>query len=315
MRNLRTPEVLFLCGRALTFFCLSIGYTPIVPDGREFAMTVVYLDMLFAVNFIANYLLLLGAGRIAGAMLKRWRIALGAAVGALYAAALFLPGCAWLGAWPYKLASGFLMPVAAYWGERRLVRVTVCFFGASVALAGAILAIEMLGGTALSLQNGVLYSSFDLRLLLLVFVACYFAMSLFFRRVGESARRDVVPMVIDISGQRVQLSALIDSGHSLSDPVSNRPVVVAEGGMFSALLPAGADPSDPVEGVRICREAGMSGVRLIPYRAVGVECGLLMSLRADAVTVGGREAGALLIALSPTPVDSANGYQALIGGF
>ena len=48
-------------------------------------MTVVYIDLLFLLNLIANYLLLLAAGRMVGAVLRRWRIGLGAAAGALYA--------------------------------------------------------------------------------------------------------------------------------------------------------------------------------------------------------------------------------------
>ena len=110
-------------------------------------------------------------------MLKRWRIALGAAVGAFYAVLLFVPGLGWLGAWPCKLLSGALMPLIAYGGEQALLRVTLLFFGASAGLAGLVLAVELLGGAGLTLQNGVLYSDFDLRLLLLLFFACYFVMS------------------------------------------------------------------------------------------------------------------------------------------
>ena len=42
-------------------------------------MTVVYVDLLWLLNFVANHLLLLGAGRFAGEGLRRWRIDLGAA--------------------------------------------------------------------------------------------------------------------------------------------------------------------------------------------------------------------------------------------
>ena len=60
----------------------------------------VYIDLLFLLNLTANYLLLLAAGRIAGAVLRRWRIGLGGALGALYAVLIFLPGLGWLAAWP-----------------------------------------------------------------------------------------------------------------------------------------------------------------------------------------------------------------------
>ena len=71
-------------------------------------MTVVYVDLLWLLNFVANHLLLLGAGRLAGAGLRRWRIALGAALGALYAVALFLPGMG-------------IVTAAVYWGLSSLL--------------------------------------------------------------------------------------------------------------------------------------------------------------------------------------------------
>ena len=96
-------------------------------------MTVVYVDLLWLLNFVANHLLLLGAGRLAGAGLRRWRIALGAALGALYAVALFLPGMGWLSTLPCKLAVAVVMVLCAYGGE--------------VAVAGAGSVLRRLCGT------------------------------------------------------------------------------------------------------------------------------------------------------------------------
>lgn len=277
-------------------------------------MTVVYIDMLFLMNLIANYLLLLGAGRVAGAVLRRWRIALGAAAGALYAVLVFLPHMEWMALWPCKVLSGVLMSLIAFAGECRLLRVTLTFFAASAGLAGLVLAVELLGNTSLTLENGVLYSSLDLRLLLLLFVLCYFILSLCFRRTGRHGQRELVKLSIALAGESMELTALLDSGHTLTDPATNRPVVVADGSLFRRFLPQGVDPARPVEGVKRCQEAGLSGTRLIPYRAVGVDCGMLLALRAQSVTAGNRNLGQLLIALSPTAVDDGGGYQALIGG-
>ena len=189
-------------------------------------MTVVYIDLLFLLNLTANYLLLLAAGRMAGAVLARWRIGLGAAAGALYAVLIFLPGLAWLARWPCKLAAGVLMSLIAYGGERYLLRVTVLFFGASAALAGAVLGLELLGSAPLTLEHGVFYSVIDLRLLLLLFAACYFVLSLFFRRVGRHGGGELARLDVTLDGGAVSLTALKDTGHTLSDPVTNRPVVV-----------------------------------------------------------------------------------------
>lgn len=277
-------------------------------------MTIVYIDLLFLLNLMANYLLLLGTGRVTGAVLKRWRIALGAAFGAVYAVLLFLPGMGWLAQWPCKILSGILMPLIAYGGERGLIRIALLFFGASAGLAGLVLAVELLGGAGLTLENGVLYSVFDLRLLLLLFIVCYVVMSLFFRRTGRHTSRELVPVVIRILGKKLTLTALLDSGHTLTDPVTNRPVIVAYAQGVFEILPPGVNSSQPVEGLKRCKEAGISGARLIPYRAVGVDCGMLLALKADAVSINGRDFGSLLVAVSPTPVDDGGGYQALIGG-
>lgn len=276
-------------------------------------MTVVYIDLLFLVNLIANYLLLLAAGRMAGAALRRWRIGLAAAAGALYAALLFLPGLAWLAQWPCKLAAGILMVLAAYGSELLLLRVTVLFFGAAAGLAGAVLGLELLGNVSLTLEHGVLYTPLDIRLLLLLFAACYFVLSFFFRRVGRHTG-GLVELEVTLEGGCAPLTALRDTGHTLTDPGDNRPVVVAYWRALEGILPGWADPADPVRSVERCHEAGSRQARLVPYRAVGVECGMLLAVRARQVSADGKPLGRLLVALSPTPVDSGGGFQALIGG-
>ncbi len=277
-------------------------------------MTVVYIDLLFLLNLTANYLLLLAAGRMAGAVLVRWRIGLGAATGALYAALIFLPGLVWLAYWPCKLVAGVLMALVAYGGERYLLRVTVLFFGASAALAGAVLGLELLGSVSLTLEHGVFYSKLDLRLLLLLFAACYFVLSIFFRRVGRHGGGELARLEVTLDGGAVALTALRDTGHTLSDPATNRPVVVVCWRALEGILPGWADPCDPIGSVERCHEAGSRQAQLVPYRAVGVEHGVLLALRARQVMADGKPLGRLLVALSPTPVDDGGGYQALIGG-
>jgi len=126
---------------------------------------------------------------------------------------------------------------------------------------------------------------------------------------GELAR---LKLVFDTGA--ADLTALRDTGHTLTDPADNRPVVVADCRALASILPDWADPSDPVQSVERCHATGSRQARLVPYRAVGVENGMLLALRAQQVTVDGRPMGRLLVALSPTAVDDGGGYQALIGG-
>lgn len=276
-------------------------------------MTVVYIDILFLLNWVANYLLLLAGGRMAGVVLRRGWLALAAAIGALYAAAVFLPGMDWLSAWPCKGAAGVLMTLVAYGAGKHLLRASVMFFGASFVLGGLVLAVELMGGGPLTVENGVFYSRFDLRLLLVLFVLCYFVLSLFFRRVGRHGARETAKLDIQLLGNGICLTVLIDTGNTLTDPATNRPVVVVDYRAVRHLLPPEIDPRQPVESAEVLHSAGIKS-RLIPFWAVGTEYGMLLAVRADEVCLNGKSLGALLIGLSPDLVSDGGGYQGLIGG-
>lgn len=277
-------------------------------------MTVVYIDLLFLLNLVANYLLLLVAGRMCGRVLRRWLLALSAALGAGYACALFFPGLGWLAAAPCRVAAGVLMALTAYGSQKGLLRATLCFFGASAALGGLVWAAELMGGHSLSLERGVLYSYVDLRLLLLLLVLCYGVLSFLTDRVFRHRSTELVPVTIRLGCESVTLTALQDTGNTLTDPVDNSPVLVAEGARCAALLPMALPLDRPAEAMALLGEAGIRGWRLLPYRAVGVDCGLLLAVKADNVQIGTQNCGRILVALSPTPVSDGGAYQALIGG-
>lgn len=281
---------------------------------RGARMTVIYIDLLFGLNLCANYLLLLVAGRMCGKALDRRLLGLAAALGALYAALLFLPGLEWLAAAPCKLAAGVLMVLTAYGREGRLGKVALCFFAASAALGGLVWAAELMGGHSLTMERGVLYSYVDLRLLLVLLAACYAVLSLAADRTLVHRRGELAPAVVRVGERTVELTALLDTGNTLTDPATNRPVLVAEGACCRALLPAPLPLERPVDAVEQAGERGIGGFRLLPYRAVGVDHGLLLAVKADSVVVGTRDYGSILVALSPTPVSDGGGYQALIGG-
>lgn len=286
------------------------------------AVTVIYVDTLFLLNAVIDYLLLLCAARLAGEPLRRLRFALGAALGGLYAVALFLPGLSFLSHPLCRLASAALMLVTAYGGSRRLLRQSMLFLALTCAFGGGVVAIGLMGGQGLSLgESGVFYSPLDLKMVLLSAAACYLALGLVFQRAGKhtALSGELVPAALFLGDRRVELTALVDTGNTLTDPATGRAVMVAEGDSLTPLFPGDCRPDkadllDPAGGMaRLGTGTWQSRFRLLPYRAVGVDRGLLLALRVDRAVLGGRDRGALLVALSPTPVSDGGGYRALIG--
>ena len=211
--------------------------------------------------------------------------------------------------------------LAGYGGSRRLLRVGLVFCAVSAAFGGGIFALQLLGGGGLALRNGVLYSALDLRFILLSGAGCYALLTLVLGRTARhtAARRELAPVLLTLEGRRVALTALVDTGNTLADPATGRPVMVAEGEKAAGLFPPGLAPSGeelrrPVEALERLDRRGWGGrCRLLPYRAVGVECGMLLALRLDGARVGTEDYGKLLLALSPTPLSDGGGYSALIG--
>ena len=191
-------------------------------------MTVIYLDELFLLNFVVDYLLLLAAGRLSGEILRRGWLALGAAIGAAYAAAAVLPGMGFLLHPLCKLGAAVLALLAGYGKSRRLLRVSLVFFAVSAAFGGGVFALQLLGGRGLTLQNGIFYSAMDLRLILLSAAGCYVLITLLFQR---TARPPACP-------RRPSPCAPPAAPHRCRSPPRGRGVPAPPGGGPPALPPS-----------------------------------------------------------------------------
>lgn len=283
-------------------------------------MTVIYVDTLFFLNAIIDYLLLLASARLAGEPLHRLRYGLGASIGGLYAVGLFVPGFSFLRRPIYKFLSALLMLMIAYGSSRRLVRQALIFLSLTCAFGGVVVAIGLLGGQGLSLGYGIFYSVMDQKIVLLSAALCYVVITMAFQRLGKhSAATELFPVRFSLFGQTVELTALLDTGNTLSDPISGRGVIVAEASALYELFPPGHQPTpellaDPVGALaRLGTGRWQGRFRLLPYRAVGVACGLLLAVKMDWIEVHGTRQGGQLVALSPTPLSDGGGYRAMMG--
>ena len=133
----------------------------------------------------------------------------------------------------------------------------------------------------------------DLKIVLLSAAGCYAVITLIFRgRAATPLPSRELPPPVSLRERQVELTALVDTGNTLTDPVSGRPVMVAEG---ETLSPCSAGdraraggPAGPGGGLARLEDGPWGALRLLPYRAVGVDRGLLLAVRVDRARVGGR---------------------------
>jgi stage II sporulation protein GA (sporulation sigma-E factor processing peptidase) len=125
---------------------------------------------------------------------------------------------------------------------------------------------------------------------------------------------EIVKVKIFVRGRTLEVMALVDTGNTLMDSIGNCPVLVADGSICKEMFKVHVPIDKPVEAMEMLSLMGEKGVRLLPYHAVGVSGGLLLTVKPEKIVVGDREVRDILIAFSPTPVGEGAGYEALIGG-
>lgn len=271
-------------------------------------MRIIYLDELAALNYLCDYLLLRCTAELRGLPRRRGRCALSAALGGLWAVLALLPPLRFLSLPSAALAASGFLALAAFGGDDGLWKSWVCFLALSAAFAGAVVfACLLLGEDA-----GSSLQQCPLRTLLLSFGLFYALLRLCLGRTLEKRARERLPVIIELLGRRAELTALRDTGNSLSDPVSARHVLIAELPALAPLFPALPPPGDSVAQFRHLSADPALGprCRLVPYRSMGGD-GLLLCLRPDHVTVGGEERE-LLIGISPLPLGEQGEYQAIV---
>ena len=266
-------------------------------------MKIIYADTLILWNAAVDYLLLLAAGQLCALPLRRWRMALGAMWGGIYAL-LCVVFPAFFALWTVKLAAGALAVGIAFGALRRTARALVAFFAMAACFYGV---ARFLGSLRASAAQP------DSRVLLLSFALCYAAAALVFRRVGRERRETVHAVTLRRRGREVTLRALEDTGNALVDPISGDGVLVAEAG---ALAPCFDDPAllllDAPEALaRLEGEQGR-GLRLLPCACVTARRGLLLCFRPELLTVDGQTRADLLVAVSPNRLSPEGRYNAII---
>jgi len=131
---------------------------------------------------------------------------------------------------------------------------------------------------------------------------------------------NLVSARIWIQGKTIEFSVLRDTGNTLCDLFSGKPVLIVAPGVLHPILSPSISrcitPERLQKPIDLLGDVWKSGPelcpQLIPYRSVGKQQGLLFSIQVDKAEIGGESYPGLRVALSPTELGS--GYSALWGG-
>ena len=253
----------------------------------------VYLDMVMLLNFLVDFLLILGTNRLTGYPADGIHAAAASLLGGAYAAACMLPGFSFLGNLWWRIVFLGLMAVTAFGWKKGAVRRGAVFLLLSMALGG--------------IAGGVRARDFPAVILcaVLLWLLCRMGFG------GQFGSREYIPVELTWQNRKIRLLALHDTGNTLRDPLTGESVLVCGADVGEELfqLPRSAflDPAGTVA-------AGvLPGVRLIPYRTVGQPGGMLLAMRLKDVKIGQRKHSPL-VAFAPHEIAKGEDYRMLTGG-
>ena len=252
----------------------------------------VYLDLVVLLNFLVDGLLLIGANRLSGHPAGWKRCAVAAILGGVYAGICMLPQFCFMGNLGWRMVCLAGMSVIAFgWNLGALRRGTV-FVLLSMAL----------GGMAIGLGRGDIPS--------LILAAGGVALLCAVGVKSPLGMKKFLPVELKWRGQQLKLTALVDTGNTLRDPITGGGVLVVGPDVGRKMGISREMICDPITALT---KGDVPGARLVPYRAVGKPGGMLLMVRAEQVCLDGRIISPM-VAFAPEQIGNHDGYQALAGG-
>lgn len=292
----------------------------------------IYLDILLLENLVINYLILYVTAKFSRLKVSTLRLFAGAVVGALYVVFIILqPGIkVYYTTFAKVLLSLFI--VAITFSPKKVLpflKTLVIFYISTFIFAGAALAFLFFNQQGGFVRNGIVYvfGQSKWSLMFFSFATVGIIIKIFMEVIQSRYTKERLLIMVKIAfdNRMIGLPALVDTGNSLKDPLTNNPVMVVEFKALAELLPAEIksifenSKEDDLNSVTatISTSKWFSRFRLIPYSSMGKENGMLIGFKPDYIEVGEdeekRDIKNVIIGIYNRSLSRNEEYKALVG--
>lgn len=278
-----------------------------------------YVDIIFLENLIMNSIIILATGIILKNTQRIWRNLVSSGIGAIYAILIYTSN--------FKIYSNIILKVIL-----SIVIIYIAFKPANIRSFLKHLIIFYLtsftfGGVAFALlyfvrpqdilfQNGVLIGTYPIKMILAGGILGFIIITFAFKNIkGKLTRKDMMCTVI-IGNTRI--TAIVDTGNLLKDPITKMPVLIMEREMLKGIFPEIIleNATDIVNGKEIELGEYSSKLRVIPYKSIGKENGLLLGIKAKNIRIVYQDiekAHDVIIGIYTGTLSKNNKYSAIVG--
>ena len=273
-------------------------------------MPVIYLDVLLILNLWIDFLLLAATARLRRLPLRRGRLLLAAAIGAVGSCVLFLPPLSMPVALLLRVLGTVIISLVAFRfrGWRTFWQNLLSFFVISGAFAGMVSALwYFITPFGFLVVNGVVYYDATASLLIQLTTVSYVAIWLFeFAMRRRAPKNRYYRLLLRYRGKSLVCCCLYDTGSTLREPFSGKPAVLIDRKAAQPILPPDFDGVSP---------SANGKMRFVPFHSLGGD-GLLPAFEPQYMEIADENGRAQDITGSFLAVCESLGhgeYTALVG--
>lgn len=236
----------------------------------------VYLDIVFIENILMNYIILFGTGTAQKIKMKNINLILSSAIGALYAVISYLQIIPIYSKLYMKILLSMIMIYIAFYPQniKKMLKSLTLFYLISFATGGCALALlYIMAPSNVSINNGIFILKYPMKVVItsgligFIIIQCSFNMN-----KRKLMNKDLIcNLKIKICGKTIKTKAFMDSGNSLKDPFTKKPVIIVEKKIISEV----------VDIEKINGGDSELKIRLIPFKTIGNSNGMLMGIQSE----------------------------------
>lgn len=198
----------------------------------------IYVDVLVALNILLTYILLVATRVVVKMPTNKWAVLVAAVIGGISSLVIFYENGGLIFSVVYKILTGGIIVGIGLLPKspKQFLKGLLAFFGISFLFGGTMYALEItLHPQNILFYNGIAY--FDMSLSYLV-ASVFLIYGLFllgdYLITKHNQKFGKCDLEIIYNNKSVKTIAFIDTGNTLTDGMSGRPVVIAE---LSVVLP------------------------------------------------------------------------------
>lgn len=258
----------------------------------------VYAEQLLLENLIINYIVLYATKIFTRSETSKMRIFLASVLGSVYTLVVFFPSIVFTLKFLAKIIVAVVIIKIAFNPKsiKSFIKIIATFHLVAFTFAGICLSLLYMTSIDTHITDGIFYiSNFKIKKLLIAISFGLILFQLTFEYIkNKNIRADsLVSLKVIFNDKEISLKGMIDTGNSLKDPINKLPVIVVEFIALKELFPISIQEifqkysEDNLELYTnvLCNSSDDFKFRLIPYKSLGKEDGMLLGFKPDEVII------------------------------